>query len=143
MSVISVFFSSVLAFFMSVFALFLPAQPENVTVSVRPVTTESAGITYEFENNTRRTINRPDVISIEKSDGNGNWQKVNLALGRTDIAYTLRHGASTVDSAEFGDLYGEYEGLEKGEYRINLRYTLQGDGTTAYASGEFTVTDPS
>ncbi len=136
----SAFFSTIIAIFMSILSVILPAKPDNVKVTVRPVTTETAIITFECENNTRRTIDRPHVTSIEKKDENGNWQNTNIAYGYTEEAYSIRHGGSVVDSIELGDIFEDFEGLEKGEYRINVKYSLNGDGTWGYASGEFTVT---
>ncbi|MBE6786128.1 MAG: hypothetical protein E7538_07860 [Ruminococcaceae bacterium] len=135
----STIFSTILAIFMSVLSVILPAKPDNVKVTVRPVTTESAIITFECENNTRRTINRPNVISIEKKDENGDWQNANVAYGYTEVAYSIHHGGNAVDSIELGNLFEDFDGLEKGEYRINVKYRLNGDGTWGYASGEFTV----
>ena len=135
----SAFFSTIIAIFMSILSVILPAKPDNVKVTVRPVTTETAIITFECENNTRRTIDRPHVTSIEKKDENGNWQNTNIAYGYTEEAYSIRHGGSVVDSIELGDIFEDFEGLEKGEYRINVKYCLNGDGTWGYASGEFSV----
>lgn len=137
----SAFFSTIIAIFISVLSVILPAKPDNVKVIVRPVTTETAIITFECQNNTRRTIDRPHVISIEKKDENGDWQNANIAYGYTEEAYSIRHGGSSVDSIELGNIFEEFEGLEKGEYRINVKYILHGDGTWGYASGEFTVND--
>lgn len=137
----SAFFSTILAIFMSVLSVILPAKPDNVNVTVRPVTTETAIITFECENNTRRTIDRPHVTSIEKKDENGNWQNTDIAYGYTEEAYSIRHGGSAVDSIELGDIFEDFEGLEKGEYRINVKYILYGDGIWGYASGEFTVNE--
>ena len=135
----STFFSTILAIFMSILSVILPAKPDNVIVTVRPVTTESAIITFECENNTRRTISRPYVTSIEKKDDNGDWQNINIAYGYTEEAYSIRHGGRAVDSIELGDISETFEGLEKGVYRINVKYILNGDGIWGYASGEFTV----
>lgn len=135
----STFFSTILAIFMSILSLILPAKPDNVIVTVRPVTTETAIITFECENNTRRTISRPYVTSIEKKDENGNWQNANIAYGYTEEAYSIRHSGKAVDSIELGDIFETFEGLEKGEYRINVKYILNGDRIWSYASGEFTV----
>lgn len=135
----STFFSTILAIFMSILSVILPAKPDNVIVTVRPVTTETAIITFECENNTRRTISRPYVTSIEKKDESGNWQNTNVAYGYTEEAYSIRHGGKAVDSIELGDIFETFEGLEKGEYRINVKYILNGDGLWGYASGEFTV----
>lgn len=135
----STFFSTILAIFMSILSVILPAKPDNVIVTVRPVTTETAIITFECENNTRRTISRPYVTSIEKKDNNGNWQNTNVAYGYTEEAYSIRHGGKAVDSIELGDIFETFEGLKKGEYRINVKYILNGDGIWGYASGEFTV----
>lgn len=135
----STFFSTILAIFMSILSVILPAKPDNVIVTVIPVTTETAIITFECENNTRRTIDRPYVTSIEKKDENGNWQNTNIVCGCTDEAYSIRHGGSAVGSIELGDIFETFEGLEKGEYRINVKYILNGDGICGYASGEFTV----
>ena len=135
----STFFSTILAIFMSILSVILPAKPDNVIVTVRPVTTETAIITFECENNTRRTISRPYVTSIEKKDNNGNWQNTNIAYGYTEEAYSIRHSGEAVDSIELGDISETFEGLEKGVYRINVKYILNGDGIWGYASGEFTV----
>lgn len=137
------FLNTVLAIIMSFLAVVYPVKPENVTVTVRPVTTKSAGITFECENNTRRSIDRPNVCSIEKKDENGSWQDVGISYGYTDESYSIYHGRSAVDSIEISDPFTEFKGLEKGEYRLTVRYIiLDGTGTVAYASGEFTVTDP-
>ena len=135
----STFFSTILAIFMSILSVILPAKSDNVIVTVRPVTTETAIITFECENNTRRTISRPYVTSIEKKDDNGDWQNANIAYGYTEEAYSIRHGGRAVDSIELGDIFDDFESLEKGEYRINVKYILNGDGIWGYASGEFTV----
>lgn len=137
----SAFFSTIIAIFMSILSVILPAKPDNVKVTVRPVTTETAIITFECENNTRRTIDRPYVTSIEKKDENGNWQNTNIAYGYTEEAYSIRHGGSVVDSIEIGDPFEEFKGLEKGEYRLNVKYIINGDGNWGYASGEFTVAE--
>ena len=139
----SAFLSTVLAILMSVLAVVYPAKPENVKVTVRPVTTQSSGITFECENRTRRTIDKPTVSAIEKKDENGNWQSVDVTYGWTDIGYNLSPGESAVDSIILGNFFDEFEGFEEGEYRLTVKYTLKADGITAYASGEFTVTDPS
>ncbi len=136
----SALFSAVLAILMSIISVILPAKPDDVKVSVRPVTTETAIITFECENNTRRTIHRPYVTSIEKKDENGNWQNTNIAYGYTEEAYSIRHGGSAVDSIELGDSFENFQGLEEGEYRLIVRYIVEGDGMIGYASGEFTVT---
>lgn len=135
----SAFFSTIIAIFMSILSVILPAKPDNVKVTVRPVTTETAIITFECENNTRRTIDRPHVTSIEKKDEYGNWQNTNIAYGYTEEAYSIRHGGSVVDSIELGDIFEDFEGLEKGEYRLNVKYIINGDGNWGYASGEFSV----
>ena len=137
----SAFFSTIMAIFMSILSVILPAKPDNVKVTVRPVTTETAIITFECENNTRRTIDRPHVTSIEKKDENGNWQNTNIAYGYTEEAYSIYHGRSSVDSIEIGDPFEEFKGLEKGEYRLNVKYIINGDGIWGYASGEFTVNE--
>ena len=137
----SAFFSTIIAIFMSILSVILPAKPDNVKVTVRPVTTETAIITFECENNTRRTIDRPHVTSIEKKDENGNWQNTNIAYGYTEEAYSIRHGISSVDSIELGDIFEDFEGLKKGEYRFNVKYVINGDGNWGYASGEFTVSE--
>ena len=135
------FFSKILVVFWTFMAIFLPARPDNVKVKVIPVTTESTAITFECENNTRRTIDRPYVTSIEKKDENGNWQNTNIAYGYTEEAYSIYHGRSSVDSIELGDIFEDFEGLKKGEYRLNVKYIINGDGNWGYASGEFTVSE--
>ncbi|MGN1348326.1 MAG: immunoglobulin-like domain-containing protein [Acutalibacteraceae bacterium] len=137
----SAFFNTILAIFMSILSVILPAKSNNVNVTVRPVTTETARITFECENNTWRTISRPCVTSIEKKDENGEWQNVNIAFGYTEEYYSIHHGRSAVDSIELGDPFEEFTGLEKGEYRITVKYILIGDGTWGYASGDFTAHD--
>lgn len=77
----STFFSTILAIFMSILSVILPAKPDNVIVTVRPVTTETAIITFECENNTRRTISRPYVTSIEK--------KTITVIGKTPMLLTV------------------------------------------------------
>ena len=139
----SAFLSTVLAILMSVLSVVYPAKPENVKVTVRPVTTQSSGIVFECENRTRRTISRPEVVSIEKKDENDNWQSVDVSYGRTEEYYNVAPGVSATDSIILGKFFDEFEGFEKGEYRLTIEYTLIADGITAYASGEFTVTDPS
>ncbi len=139
----SAFLSTVLAILMSVLSVVYPAKPENVKLTVRPVTTQSAEITFECENYTRRTIDKPTVCAIEKKDENGNWQSVNISYGWTDIGYDLSPGERVVESIIFHSITDEHQALEKGEYRLTIEYTLKADRITAYASDEFTVTDPS
>lgn len=137
----SAFLSTIFAILMSFIAIFLPMKPDNVTVTVNPVTTETAIITFECENNTRRTISRPHVTSVEMKDENGNWQNADIVYGYTEEAYSIRHGRSKADSIEIGDPFNESEGLKTGEYRLNVKYIIEGDGSWGYASGEFTVQD--
>ena len=137
----SAFFSTIIAIFMSILSVILPAKPDNVKVTVRPVTTESTAIVFECENNTRRIIDRPGVASIEKKDENGNWQRVNMNYIFTEEYYAIYPGKSAVDSiGMLSESFDAYK-LQKGEYRITITYVLHDENVTGSASGEFTVAE--
>lgn len=133
------FFSKIMVVFWTFMAIFLPAHPDNVKVTVIPMTTESTSIVFECENNTRRIIDRPGVASIEKKDENGNWQKIKINYIFTEEYYAIYPGKSAVDSVSMVDENFAAYNLSKGEYRITATYFIQGENITGSASGEFTI----
>lgn len=139
--------SKILAIIMTLVSIIMPAQPNNVDVSVREVTTNSAGLTYVCVNNTGRKIDRPDIKCLEKYV-DGEWEEVDLAYGRTEIAYTVNPGGDCVESVDFGGLDENFEfynfHLETGYYRLTVEYTVFnafGKGQRGQASAEFDVLD--
>lgn len=119
--------SRILAIFMTLVSIVLPAQPNNVEVTVRDMTTESAGIVYTCVNNTGRRMDRPDIVSIEKNI-DGEWQKVKIGLEITDEFYYVHPGYSCTERAGFGTLDNENnyvnQHLDAGEYRLTIGYRL-------------------
>lgn len=138
--------SRIFAIFMTLVSIILPAQPNNVEVTVRDMTTESAAIVYTCVNNTGRRMNRPDTASIEKNV-DGEWQKVTIGLVRTEELYYVHPGYSCTERAEFGTLDNENnyvnQHLDAGEYRLTIYYKIYdlADGRQdGQASTVFTVT---
>ena len=118
--------SKILAVFFTVMSIFLPAQPENVEITIRQVTTESSSLSFELTNNTGRMIGRPLVALIEKQDENGNWQEADVGFGYNEIAYNVYPGQSTSEGVSLAALHGNDSYiLEKGLYRITVEYPVK------------------
>ena len=139
--------SKILVVIMTLVSIIMPAKPDNVEVSVRPVTTESAGLTYECVNNTGRRMDRPDIKSLEK-EVDGEWVEVPLVYGRTEIAYYVNPGGNCTESIDLGGLdeNGEFYVfyLEEGHYRLTVEYTVFNvfeKGQSGQASAVFDVLD--
>ena len=118
--------SKILAVFFTVMSLFLPAQPENVDITVNRVTTKSSSLSFELTNNTGRMIGRPHVALIEKQDENGSWQKYDIGFGYTEISYILYPGQSTSEGIFFTSHPDEdYRSFEEGLYRLTVEYQIK------------------
>lgn len=139
--------SKILSVIMILVSVIMPAQPNNVEVSVRDITTKSAGLTYDCVNNTGRRIDRPDIKSLEKYVDN-EWEEIALPYGRTEIAYFVNPGGDCTESVDFGGLDENFEFyvfyLEEGYYRLTVEYTvfnLFDKGQKGQASATFDVLD--
>ena len=128
--------------------MFLPAKADGVEITVKEMTTSAAGITFVCENKTNRKISRPHIVSIEKNV-DGNWEKVDIGLGTTEIAYDLYPGQDSIESADFGTLdENSFEfinqHLDEGEYKLTISYNLtdclKSKVEQGYSSAVFTVT---
>jgi len=118
--------SKILAVFFTVMSIFLPAQPENVEITIRQVTTESSSLSFELTNNTGRMIGRPLVALIEKQDENGNWQEADVGFGYNEIAYNVYPGQSTTEGIMLTNYpEDDFCTLEKGLYRLTVEYPVK------------------
>ena len=141
--------NTIISIFLVISTMFLPAKTDRVEITVREITDCDAGITFVCENKTNRKISRPDIVSIEKNV-DGNWEKVDIGLGTTDIAYDLYPGQDCTETADFGTLDSDNgfefvpQHLEAGEYRLTISYIvkdfLKGKAEQGQASTLFTVT---
>ena len=140
------FISRILAILMTLVSILMPAKPDNVEVTVKDMTTESACITFTCVNNTGRRMDRPEIKMIEKNV-DGEWEEVQTGYFMTEIAYYVNPGFSCTESVELCNLDEDfnviYTHLEPGVYRLtvkygvlNIREELQNDE----ASCIFTVT---
>ena len=143
----STIINTIISFFLIFSTMFLPAKTDGVEITVKEMTVSSAGITFVCENKTNRKISRPHIVSIEKNVG-GNWEKVDIGLGATDIAYDLYPGQDSTESADFGKLdENSFEfinqHLDEGEYKLTISYNLtdylKGKVEQGYSSAVFTV----
>lgn len=121
--------SRIMAVFMTLVSLLLPAQPNNVEVRVKDMTTASVSISYTCINNTGRRMSRPDIKTLEKKV-DGEWQEIKISYARTEIAYHVNPGIACSESAvleefdENGNIIYNY--LEAGEYRLTVYYRIFG-----------------
>lgn len=139
--------SRIFAIFMTLISIILPAQPNNVEVTVKDMTTQSTSIVYTCVNNTGRRMDRPYIKSIEKNV-DGEWQKVSISLTITEEFYCVHPGGSCTEGAgfvSFDENFSEaHEHLEAGEYKLTIGY-----GISSFSQGRqqgeasclFTVTE--
>ncbi len=124
--------SDILIFFITFFHLMLPAQPENLEITLNPVTTESTSISFEIKNKTNRPVGRPTFYFEKNVDGK--WEKAGFKYAIPEYGYTL-----TPTATETEGVYIENpESVTAGEYRLNVFYRV-GTGITSSSEHQKTV----
>ncbi|MBQ3137698.1 MAG: hypothetical protein IJB74_09495 [Clostridia bacterium] len=109
---------SLLVFIITAFHLILPAQPENLEITVNHVTAETQSITFEIKNNTHRPIHKPD-FSFEKKV-NGEWKNADLIYFIPEDTYVLPPTGTVTESVHIENP----ESVTKGEYRLTVSYRV-------------------
>ncbi len=110
--------SKILVFFITLAFLLLPAKPENLEITVNPVTTETQGISFEIKNNTNRPVGRPN-FSFERNV-NGQWESSELIYAVPEYGYTLYPTQTATESVWIENP----ESITEGEYRLTLSYRV-------------------
>ncbi len=109
---------SILVFIITAFHLILPAQPENLEITVKPVTAETQSITFEIKNNTHRPINKPDFSFERKVDGE--WKNADFIYFIPEDAYVLYPTGTVTEGVHIENP----ESVTKGEYRLMVSYRV-------------------
>lgn len=123
---------NILIFIITAFHLIFPAQPENLEITVNPVTSESRSITFEIKNNTHRPVGRPNFSFERKVDGK--WEKAGFIYYIPEYGYTL-----TPTATETEGVYIENpESVTAGEYRLTVIYRV-GTGINSTSKQQKTV----
>ncbi len=140
------YLSSILATLISFVFLFLPANTDNVILTVKGSgcgTEELNGSTYcyvnvSMENRTNRTVCKPDYAVLEK-ESDGEWIYVSKGVIPQEDYWTLGHSGTVGETFYFS--LGEITSLNPGEYRITIHYTVKSlsNGSKGQASTVFTV----
>ncbi len=125
-------FYDILLICIAIFHFMLPAQPENLEVTVNPVTTETRAISFEIKNNTHRTVGRP-TFSFERNVS-GEWEDAGFNYAIPEYGYTLYPTGTETESAYIENP----EALTAGEYRLTVFYRV-GTGIKSVSEQQVSV----
>lgn len=139
------YLSGLLAALLSAVLLFLPADTDNVLLSVKETgfgTDEISGtyccVTVNMANRTNRTIGKPDYALLEKSS-EGEWSLIGKGCIPEEDYWTLIHGRNITEAFYFS--VGDSAKLSAGEYRLTVHYSVRGlsSNSDSKSSTVFTI----
>lgn len=123
--------SRLLAIFFTVFSFFTVAQPQNVEITVKEITTESTSVVFTCKNNTGKIMSEIDYINLEQNV-EGEWHKIRVDYYIPEMAYRIYPSETVTKSfrlsftefGEPGEVTATCFNLEKGEYRMTVGYRV-------------------
>ncbi len=124
------YLSGIVAFIFSLVCLLLPANPDNVNLTVKGsgqgtddfFDASYCFITVNMENRTNRTMNKPDYAVLEK-ENDGQWIFVSRGNIPQEDFWTIMHGGDTTETFYFWP--ESVPSLSPGEYRITVHYSVK------------------
>ncbi len=138
------YLSSIVAFIFSALCLLLPANPNNVNLTVTGsgqgtdefFDTSYCYISVNMENKTFRTMCKPDYAVLEK-ESDGQWIFVSRGNIPQEDFWTIMHGGDTTETFYFWP--ESVPPLSPGEYRITVYYSIKSLSLKGESSTVFTV----
>ena len=141
---LKIILNTILAYIMAIFALTMPCEPNNVTLTFEPVTTESTSVIFTYKNETNRTLLNDVKLSSFEKKIDGEWVKMPFTADIKPAAYRRIHTSSTLKRININSYFG-VDFLEAGEYRVTVVYEISDLTENKILNGEtsatFTVTE--
>ncbi len=124
------YLSGIVAFLISVVCLLMPANPDNVSLTVKGngqgaddfFLDSYCFVTVRMENKTNRTMEKPDYAVLEK-ESDGQWIHISKGNIPQDDFWTMIHGGETTETFYF--FPKSIPALSPGEYRITVHYSVK------------------
>ena len=145
---LKIYLSSIIAFIFSALCLLMPAEPDNVILTVtgnghgayEDFDASYCFVSVNMENKTYRTMNKPDYAILEK-EADGEWVYIGKGVIPQEDHWTIMHSGDVTEAFYFS-LENETV-FSHGEYRITIHYTVKSlsGGSEGQASAVFTVTE--